>query len=70
MPNLPYEAPKDCEDAQTFLLRMQQVDEQVARLLNEAHEKHARTENLKRSERSRSISEKSMGLVPETRALR
>ena len=50
MPNLPYEAPKDCEDAQTFLLRMQQVDEQVARLHNEAHEKQARTENLKRPE--------------------
>ena len=42
MPNLPYETPRECEDAQTFLSRMGEIDVKVARTLNETHEKRAR----------------------------
>ena len=50
LPNLPFEPPKECEDAQTFLSRMEEMDQVVARKLNEAHEKRARAENAKRPE--------------------
>ena len=48
LPNLPYKPSKECEDAQAFLHRMHTMDERVARLLNEAHEKRAKAENAKR----------------------
>jgi hypothetical protein len=35
--NLPYETPKECEDAQDFFERMEKVDEEVARVLNAKH---------------------------------
>ena len=47
---MPFEPPKECEDAQTFLSRMEEMDKVVARKLNEAHEKRARAENAKRPE--------------------
>jgi hypothetical protein len=53
--NLPYDTPKDCEDAQTFFHRMEIVDEEVARILNEKHEQQARTINVSRSEPRRFV---------------
>ena len=48
LPNIPYEAPKDCEDAQVFLARMAEMDAKVAKILNESHEKRTRSENASR----------------------
>ena len=50
MPNLPYETPKECEDAKMFVSRMDEVDAKVAQTLNETHEKRTRSENAKRPE--------------------
>ena len=50
LPNLPYEAPRDCEDAQAFLSRMGEIDAKVAQALNETHERRAHSENAKRPE--------------------
>ena len=47
LPNLPYEPPRDCEDAETFLSRMAETEAKVAHVLNEQHEKHAAKENAK-----------------------
>jgi len=50
MPNLPYETPKECEDAKMFVSRMAEVDAKVAQTLNQTHEKCTRSENEKRPE--------------------
>jgi len=36
--NLPYNPPKECEDAIQFFIRMQEIDIRVAKVLNELHE--------------------------------
>jgi hypothetical protein len=52
---LPYEAPKDFEDAQTFFDRMEIMDSEVARILNEKHGRMAEVLNASRSEPRRFV---------------
>jgi hypothetical protein len=42
---VPYEPPKECEDAQQFFKRMKEIDEKVAMVLNHTHEVQARRIN-------------------------
>ena len=49
LPNIPYQPPHDCEDAQNVFQRMKEIDERVARILNEKHEKLAERANLRRA---------------------
>ena len=50
--NMPYTPPKECEDANTFISRMTEVDRHVANRLNEVHAKIAEKINEKRVEGS------------------
>ena len=45
---MPYLPPRECEDAQDFFARINQVDERVAKSLNEMHRKSAERINAKR----------------------
>ena len=49
LPNIPYQPPHDCEDARNFFQRVKEIDERVARILNEKHEKLAERVNLRRA---------------------
>jgi hypothetical protein len=49
LPNVPYESPKDCEDAQNFFKSMKEVDQKVANILNEKHRDRAEKINAGRS---------------------
>ena len=46
---LPWEPPRDCPGAQAFFEKMSDIDQKVARLLNEAHEKWASKVNSRRA---------------------
>jgi hypothetical protein len=48
--NVPYTPSRENEDAQTFFARMKEIDEEVARVLNELHERRAARENSSRSQ--------------------
>ena len=45
---VPYEIPRECEGAETFLARMDTLDKKVAATLNELHRKEAQRVNAKR----------------------
>ena len=47
--NIPYTPSRENEDAQTFFARMKEIDEKVARVLNEVHKKRAAKENSSRT---------------------
>ena len=46
--NLPYEPLKECEDSQTFFHRMQEIDQKVAKVLNDLHAQQSERANLAR----------------------
>ena len=46
--NLPFEPPSECEDAQNFFKRMEEVDKKVAQVLNDKHWETARRINVDR----------------------
>ena len=47
--NIPYQPPRECEDAQQFFERMKEVDIKVARKLRRTHEKQIERINQDRS---------------------
>jgi len=47
---IPYESPKECEDAQNFFHRMKEIDHKVAEILNHKHEIQAKRVNKGRKE--------------------
>jgi hypothetical protein len=47
---IPQEPPRECEDAQGFLQRMEEVDKEVATILNDKHEKRMEAINKGRRE--------------------
>ena len=50
MANLPYQAPKECEDAQNFVQRQSLIDKEVSEVLNAKHRMEAEQINAHRSE--------------------
>ena len=47
---LPYEPEQECEDAVSFFRRQARVDKEVAKILNEKHEKQGGSLNFKRTD--------------------
>ena len=50
MANLPYQAPKECEDAQNFVQRQSLIGKEVPEVLNAEHQMEAEQVNAHRSE--------------------
>ena len=48
--NVPYNPPRECEDAQYFFKRMNDLDQRVARILNAKHQKEAKQVNVGRKD--------------------
>ena len=48
--NLPYKPSKECEDAENYFGRMKEIDEKVARILNDKHDRISKAVNAKRKE--------------------